>query len=370
MKSEYIMREACFICSSPYQVIGAIGIQLAQQMDADIYIYGSFPEFELLAEKLGSYSVFRHVYAVNPREYGLTGKWRAIKETVFVHKYASRFIPSEVAYRTCYLSSRASLKTAQLKELLDRYPQMKRVFFEDGMGTYSESVKLLSVTNARRFIERLLGWKIDDPVQTSFMAYLPALVNYSTPFQDCKVMQMPRLPLDEKTQQMICDLFSVNEESEIREKVIIFDAKRHSASLLSTSQMELMDQCYDLVMKNLRKENIMLKPHPRSKENCSCAIKKYPYQGIPMEALYVKMPDIKDRILISFASTAVFTPKILFDIEAIVICLHRIVRDNRISKSFDPIFEKFRGTYRDSKRIIAPSSFAELESQLQKINEL
>ncbi len=178
---------------------------------------------------------------------------------------------------------------------------------------------------------------------------------------------MPRINLTKDTKKMLCSVFSVFDNSEIQEKCIIFDSKRNGTTLLSQEQMTLLDQCYRVVINCVGNDNSVLKPHPRSSESCSINVKTYPNQGIPMEVLYAGMSDIQDRILVSFVSTAVFTPKILYDVEPIIICLHQIAKENQISKNFESIFEKFRGIYNNKERVLAPTSIEELEAQLKWI---
>ena len=50
MKKSYQSREACFVCSSPYQIIGAISIAKYQKLDADLIITGEFPDYDIVAK--------------------------------------------------------------------------------------------------------------------------------------------------------------------------------------------------------------------------------------------------------------------------------------------------------------------------------
>ena len=68
-----------------------------------------------------------------------------------------------------------------------------------------------------------------------------------------------------------------------------------------------------------------MKPHPRSKEKTGADIKVYTNTSVPMEVLYAGMENLDGRILITYASSAVYTPKMFFDAEPVVINLFRIV---------------------------------------------
>ena len=370
MKKNIIIRNACFICSSPYQVIIALSIVLENPQDADLYVYGTFSGYQELVERLRKYQLFQNIYAVDLSAIGVTGRLRCIWETFFADRIVRKFLPDSISYNICYFSSRSSLKSAQLKVLLDRNPEMRRVMMEDGMGTYSDKGNLLSVSKSRRVFERVLRWKLDDPGNTKFMVNCPELVNNPAPFDICEVERISVLKLNSANQQMLFDIYSLPDDGVINEKCIIFDTKRHGTTILPKEQMTLMDKCYSIVAEHIGYQDVILKPHPRSTEECLCGAPQYTYPEIPMEVLYAEMSELEKRILVSFVSTAVFTPKILFDAEPFVICLHRIVKDNRISSNFESIFEKFRKLYNDPLRVMAPGSLEELETCLQMIKEL
>ena len=370
MTNAMVRREACFICTSPFQVLGAISIVAKERMEADLFLIGTFRDSEIVADRIRKYSLFNNVYFVDPKIIGIRGKTDNIKKIIFAEGIVNKFLDKNVSYDRYYYSSRSLLKSALLKVLLDRNPEMKRIIFDEGMGTYSGNGRLLSVSMPRRVLEKMMRWKLDDPKKTEILAYLPDLVKYEKPFDSCIVHQMPYLDYKGDMREMMRDLFAIPEDGIIREQCIIFDTKRNETASLSSEQLDILDQCYEKIIHYTGKDKVILKPHPRSTKPCPDGIGTYPYTGIPMEALYTFMPDLQDRILISFVSSAVFTPKILFDKEAVVICLHRLFKGNETSAVFEDIFQKMRGAYRQPERVIAPNTVEELEEQLQTINSL
>ena len=370
MTNAMVRREACFICTSPFQVLGAISIVAKERMEADLFLIGTFRDSEIVADRIRKYSLFNNVYFVDPKKIGIRGKIDNIKKIIFAEGIVNKFLDKNVSYDRYYYTSRSLLKSALLKVLLDRNPEMKRIIFDEGMGTYSGNGRLLSVSMPRRVLEKMMRWKLDDPKKTEILAYLPDLVKYEKPFDSCIVHQMPYLDYKGDMREMMRDLFAIPEDGIIREQCIIFDTKRNETASLSSEQLDILDQCYEKIIHYTGKDKVILKPHPRSTKPCPDGIGTYPYTGIPMEALYTFMPDLQDRILISFVSSAVFTPKILFDKEAVVICLHRLFKGNETSAVFEDIFQKMRGAYRQPERVIAPNTVEELEEQLQTINSL
>ena len=365
-------RDACFICSSPYQIIGAIGIVKGKNLCADLYISpGEYRFDESLVEKIRDSLVFSNVFIADvargsERRDLLSRRLRSVRMTVFPEATLSAYLPPHVSYNEFYASSRSSTKATLLAVLRKRNPNIKRVIFEDGLGSYSGNGRLMEVSGLRRTIERILGWDLDNPKKMSVMVYCPELISRYDYLKDIQIEQMPRVELNEENRKLLSDIFAVQKEHYIQEQYIIFDTKRSGGVYdhLTQEEKDCLDSCYEVIKKSVG-NRVILKEHPRSAEKPECLLKTYPYLGLPMEVLYLDMKDLEKRVLISQASTAIFSPKILFDCEPYVISLHHLLRENHLSVEFDDIFEKFRGTYRDPTRVVAPDSNSELEQILQ-----
>lgn len=366
MKS-YKYKEACFACTTPYQVLGAISITLNNQLEADLYIFGMFPNYQVVAEKLKDYNYFSNVFAVDCSKIGSPGRVEGFRQMLFAERTVSFYLQKEVAYHTYYSSSRALPKTILQQVLLRRNPHMNRVIYEDGMGTYAKNSHPLNPTKLKSVAEKVLGWSLDNPDNMSMMAYIPQLVEVPEYFVGHTVDQMPRLKFDEETTYMLEDVFSVNQKERIKEKYIIFDTLRPNTAYLNDKHFETLDECYDTISKFAGRFNVIVKPHPRSRVLSDSNVEIYRNQEIPMEILYAGMPDLDQKVLVSFASSAIFTPKIFFDKEPQIISLHRILHETSTSLLFEEIYDKFRGTYSDVDRVFAPVSLEELTKILPKL---
>ncbi len=366
MKKNYKNRGACFVCTSPYQVIGAIGIAQQLETASDIYISGEFPGYDSIAEKLRNYGVFTNVYTADSKEVMAKGRLASMKMTFLSEKALSAFLPADASYDSCYVSSRSTLKATMLSVLRRRNPDMRRVVFEDGLGTYSGKGNLIYASSVRKKIEGFLGWDLDDPTKIDVIAFIPELVSLPGALSKIEIKQQPRIELDDGSRKMLADVFGTDDAAPIDERYIIFDTKRRGDDLdaMTKEEKDLLDACYEVVMKYAG-DDIVCKPHPKSIEEGSSGIRLYPYKGIPMEALYLRMHNIDERILISHVSTAVFSPRILLGNEPRVICLHKILKDNPSSHTFESIYEMFKNTYSDPGRVFAPESLDELDILLQ-----
>lgn len=370
MKSiSQITSDVCFACTTPYQIIGAISIVVNYNLNADLYIFGMFPNYNNVAYKLSKYDIFMNVHAVDCTYVGSPGRIKGFFEMLFAKKTVSYFLPKEANYDYYFSSSRAFIKTVMQHVLLQRNPQMHRVIYEDGMGTYARNSHPLQVTKLKLFAEKILGWNLDRPENTSMMAYMPELVEVPEGLH-CEVDQMPRLKWNKSNKEMLKDVFSLKADAAIKNKYIIFDILRNSQSYSERRRNILLDNSYQRIMSVVGEKEIICKPHPRSLYGSSVGMKQYPYQEIPMEILYANMEDLEEKVLITYISSAVFTPKILFDKEPYVICLHNMIEQSETSFLFQKIYTKFKRVYRNKSKVMAPSTLNELELVLKRISNM
>ena len=53
------MSKACFACTTPYQILGAVSIAAAGQAPADLIVFGMFDGYEALAGRIRETGLFR-----------------------------------------------------------------------------------------------------------------------------------------------------------------------------------------------------------------------------------------------------------------------------------------------------------------------
>ena len=352
-----LYREACFACTTPYQVMGAVGIALQEKLEADIYIFGTFRGYAEVADRLRELEIFQTVHAVDPRVYyRIPTRGNAVVQMARCRETVSAFLPQDVVYGALYASSRAHVKNLLLHELLRRNRDLRLVVYDDGLGMYARDSHVLNTTGIRRAAERLLGWDLYRPSRMRFLVNLPELFEAPEGFADCPVAPMPRLPWTAENRSLLMRVFGVEEDDFIRERVIIFDSLRGWDSDRDRKMRDL-DGCFSQAADFFGRDNVILKPHPRSLAVSTADIRLYGKTAVPMEVLYAAMDDLDDRVLITYASSAVYTPRMFFDAEPWVVNLFRITDsvDGGVSE-WEETFRKFRRVYREPARVMAPEN--------------
>ena len=362
MRKANVTHDACFACTTPYQIMGAVSIVSAIKNPADLIVFGFFDGWKDLAERIRKTKLFRDVIAVGPGEYKAPGRSKALWQMMRARTVINSLLPEDRIYEVYYASSRAHIKNILLYELLQRNRKLRIVMYDDGMGTYAGDSHVLNTTNPRKKAEKLLGWDLYRPERMEYQVYEPELFSQPDRYAACPVKQMPK-PADPETMAVIARVFGITAEDAIGEKVIVFDPLR------STERRDILpqlDNCYQEITAVFGKENVVIKPHPRSEKTPDTDARIYTGTGIPMEALYAGMEDLEERLLITYASTAVFTPKMLFGKEPRVIALFRIF-DGETGSEWQTQFDKIRSLYSDKGRMMAPKDRRELTILLQEI---
>lgn len=362
-----ILREACFACTTPYQVMGAISIVTEGQIDADIYIFGMFEGYREIADRLREEEIFTNIYAVDASLFKAPGRKGALLQMVKCKETVSTFLPAEVSYKTIYSSSRAHIKNLLLHELIKRNKDLKIIVYDDGLGMYAKDSHVLNTTRARRSAERLFGWDLYIPARISFMVNIPALFEKPNELQQCDVQQMPCLQWNDENRKLLMRVFGAAEEDLIQEKVVVFDSLRGFDHVRDEKMIQL-DKCFSMANHYFGSEHTIMKPHPRSKKTTTASINVYQKTGVPMEVLYAGMDHLDERILITYASSAVYTPKMYFNAEPWVINLFRIVDNQDGQESeWEITYQKFKKIYNRPEKVIAPRTIEEYEACLKEL---
>lgn len=362
------IKEACFACTTPYQIMGAISILINQPLEADIFIFGMFKDYLTVAKRVKQTGIFSNVYVVNPKKYRNIQKLEALIQMVNARYIVNSFFSEEISYQYYYSSSRAHIKNILLHELIRRNKSLKIIIYDDGMGTYDRSSHVLNTSKLRKTAERIIGWDMYTPGRISFSVYEPALFEKPDGLLNCPVSQMPKPDVSGQTGETIKKIFNVTQESEIREKVIIFEPLR-GLDRERDEKLKTIDKCYEYAVDVFGRKNVVIKPHPLSTKVTESHTNIYRNTSIPMEALYAGMEELDHRILITYASSAVYTPKIFFDAEPWVINLFRIVDNHHGSVSeWEEPYHKFKSIYRTPSKIMAPKTIDEFEECIKGLD--
>ena len=183
----------------------------------------------------------------------------------------------------------------------------------------------------------------------------------------------PYLNKKEEFRELLKSIFSYEDEIEKYSQVIFFEQP-----FGNDYQCQEYDSFVDKIYKELyfvfREKDISIKAHPRTerKHNSINMI----YGTTPWECIANDMEDIEERVLITMESTAVITPKVLYNKEPYIIVLIYFMRDffeyiengKVMFERTIRLFEHVKSLYKTDKFYI-PKTMEEYRSILNTIKD-
>ena len=153
---------------------------------------------------------------------------------------------------------------------------------------------------------------------------------------------------------------------EIDKTVIMFDQDMQD-NIMTSNQCKMAE----FIVSEYGKENFVVKMHPRTvdvpySENVPVYKAKCPFE------ILMSTVDVEDKILVSILSTASMNPKMILNVEPIVIFTVKIVGYDKTEaemEEFLKIVDRFKALYSDPDRVIVPETMEEFENVIKKLKE-
>lgn len=245
-------------------------------------------------------------------------------------------------------------------------PQLKAYWLDDGTGSYCRPHCNLSLK--RRLLYSILRYYY---LQHIDGAYLFA------PRMDILERDYPRIALnnpshDKQLLDTAEQVWGSSAGQKLDQPVIYFDQPRNAKKkendrydpAIERRETELLE----LIVQTVGANKLAYKLHPRTDV---AAVPDGIYQ-VPRDLFweqYCSRADLSDKILISVDSSALMTPKMIFDKEPYIIALYRLFDDKTINRTeIDALFRKLQALCAPGK-VLIPESVEELKNILHGLSE-
>lgn len=359
-------RDSCYFCTSPFQLFAIFSLAINRQEEADLYIDPQFYEAKSFTKRIETLNIFRNVKIIDSRKIygkymnaspGLKNHLQIVNTYFHVQDIAEMILISDVRYTNIFLSSKAYLpRMIQLFYLKKKW-NYNLYYFDDGAGTYYKD-RAYHIKKPDKLIRRLLfGKKAVDTKYKRFV-FSPKIYNELNINHNLSEL-IPKFWENNTGKKLINSVFGVNKELDIKEKVIILDQPKDE--LFTESDAKKISNIYNMFACKFGYDNVIIKQHPRSVGEIFGKISCFENNGIPFE-LYCLNMDMNDKIIISYSSTAIATPKVLFDQEPTVIVLTKLITPVTGEKNFfEDYFQAVRKSYDNPKKFYIPNNVDELE---------
>lgn len=168
-------------------------------------------------------------------------------------------------------------------------------------------------------------------------------------------------PPDDEVKALILRIWDIDRTPYIPGRYIFLD------NLL---EREVLHKIAVSILEIVGRDNFTFKWHPLRGEDRVFGdneVETWPASDIPFE-VYLATGNYEDNVLISWYSTACFTPKFIYDQEPIIIFIYHIVEANEEIERIESMVNKLISAYEHKERIYIPNDINELCQIIEKIN--
>lgn len=341
-----------FICRTPYQIFNAINckIHLFEHDDVDIFVTAHSKGSKVFVERLKTSNKFANVlffdevkwieednYAMKSMELCKELTMENIKQTG--ETYSKIFM----SYITPFTIDLYHF-TKQIND------SVELCHIEDGMGSY--------VSDKHVNLEEV----------SELYLYEPELITYE--LEKVHIKEIPKVEgKTMKNREFLLEIFQIfgGLLEEIIPKYIYFDQPLHGDGI-DFDEMEIANELDKLIPK----DNLYVKIHPRSE------VGKYEHLGflssinnsyLPFEITLLDKSFKRQKILMTLCSSAVFTPKLIYNREFQIILLYKLSTDeSNLDKSFEIFIQKYINKY-GNENIYIPKSKEELQRIIEELSK-
>lgn len=309
-----------FFCRTPIHVFRAVQLtmQLETKTEGDIYVFDTFPFSEEIANRLKEKKIFSNVYYIKDRDYLKKGKAEGLRTTILPSEFKN--ILRGKKYGQIFLFNIYGAFNELIVNVLKKNNEKLVVnMVEDGPSIYH--IEEYEEGVVRKYLYPIFG----------MISYLDCIDYWW--FSNPELMK----PLGNGKKK---ELPKVNKKNKEFIEVINYIYSYEDNPLITDADVIIMEECYwnDGLLKNgedylLFKEvkdsfaskNIVVKLHPRTKENrFKDEFQTVPANGIPWEVYALNM-DMNKKILVSLSCATMISTKLLYDEETYSLLLYPIL---------------------------------------------
>ncbi len=354
------------VCDTPYQLMSAVLTASSISKDEELiffinsYLYFKEQKFSYSADHKNIYKICYYGRAhmgAGKLLFGLANPLNMLKHIDGFEKNLN--ITAIIASRTTYIAT--YLYNYQIK----LNPNLKLFLVEEGIGEYTGNLTHTRFTKVCSMLKRKTHL---DYVNTAYFS-APALFPYKTSF---KILKVPEP--NPTSREIIESMFNLqNIENPLNTHDCIYLSEPVSVDLKNeetkTSYEADEEEIMQATLNVAGQENLIIKVHPID-PNFKCDTIKTFYSRVPMESLVFKT-NCASKVFISLTSTAMLTPKLLFNQEPYLIFTYKLLDkylsvflDDDVKKRYYTFIEGVIDMYEDKSKCAVPLTLEEYREVL------
>ena len=351
-----------FIAWTPLHVINIINttINYFPGVKSDLFIYDEFNGAEDVYKEIKALDVFDNVYLIAHKK---TGNFVSKGLSILFNR--QKYVEHNETYSDIFIQGGNYFSKVLYGEIKKKNIDVKLHYIEDGLGAYIDSPIIRIDTPLKKAVKFSNRYSMYHAVIESYYVYEPRLIKNK---RDMLYNQLPKLTKKNNALEIINKVFLISESKTVKlsDRILFFD-QPFLADGFSIDEVSFVEELKELTV------NIptVVKFHPRSNEDKYGEVETLS-TNLPWEMLCLNLK-MNNVFLLSIASTAAFTPYMMYGIEMPVIVLapyylekmDRNIKNERTLKMLDNVAE-FSSFFKENTEtnIFMPETLEELEKLL------
>jgi len=321
------MKKFLAVCNTPLQLICVINIKnkVFPNDLFDVIVSDHMSEGFLYFKNIIKYEIFNNIYFVKSFEYCRLElphpNGNMLNKILFYQNIKKiygdnlkEFVSINEKYDVFLFCNMDTFARLLYEKLRNDNRKIEAYLFEDGyssyyaQGVYWKSIYDDQTSLKTRIKNKIFGIHSLVPNIKGQYLYRPDESRWKAPFERLKIPKVDMLDSN-LVSELNCVFGYEKSENEYKEPVIFFEESFRREGM-DIGDVQLVEKISDII----GKENILIKPHPRSIDN---VYKKMGYRtiesvGVPWEVIIMNHPELSEKILVSVCSGAIATPYTMF----------------------------------------------------------
>ena len=361
-------RDSCYFCTSSFQFFSILALAAKRKETADLYIDPQFSGAAQFAERIRDTKIFQNVKVIDSHEIyarymnsgpGIKNHIQIANTYLHIENIASMILIPGIKYNNIFLSSKAYLPRMVHLSYIKRKWDFNLYYFDDGAGTYYHD-RAYRIKKADNLIRKFLFGKKSVDTEHKRFVFSTNIYKLLNSNVHNEIEEIDKFWETEAGKNTLNYIFNASDKKMlINEKLIILDQPKDE--ILNQADINTINNLYCSFAENIGFENVILKKHPRSTNEDLKQVHHFTENGIPFE-IYCLNINMNDKIIVGYSSTAVATPKILFNQEPKVIVLTKLFQPKTGEVNlFEDFFLAVKNSYSDPNRFCILNDMEELK---------
>lgn len=356
-----------FICATPLQIFNAVNIMFHDfpRDKMDIYALTFRTDLKKVLQNMENKHLIHNVFYVD----GLlrsNKKFSVVKDYLQIKKTIKQMIPQKTNYYTDLFTTWVGGYGTAIYSCISKKNQVKLHFYEEGIGVYKHRV-FDYYRNIKMFY-KAIGDKCEADYLDDIYLYAPEIIYKENNYKTKKISAINKKNTDVVNK--------INSVFGFEKKITYSQSNIYLENYLEPSIYGEYDQT--IILEHLDAKNILIRKHPITKteiyENKHMEIDIY--GNIPWELLLMNLEHCEKKTFITILSTAVFSPKMIFDEEPRIVILAKAVSNslkegsdyaaNYWTREFEELVYRLREKYRQPEKVIIPEKLDEFYEYMDR----